>query len=112
MPLDRRSFLPMGLLISLQILDVIVHVATQQIEPLRIASNIVMIIAALAGVRLAGSTSRAVLFLAAGLYSVLNLAFVFQHGLANPSTGALRVPFIAFVVASLVIAYWLCRRLR
>lgn len=110
--MDRKYLIPLALLIALQVLDLVVHVATMQIEPLRIASNGVISIGAIAGALVSGSRARSTFFLAAGLYLMLNLLFLAQHGLVNPSTDGLRLALFVFVAGSLGLTYWLQRRLR
>ncbi|MEO1677286.1 MAG: hypothetical protein AAFU80_03915 [Pseudomonadota bacterium] len=105
-----RTIAPLVVLALVQGLDVFVHVVTGQIEPIRIASNLILIVGAGAAV-LVPTRSGVLLLLAGTIYLVLNGAFVAQHGLINPTTGALRAPLFGFVVASLLLATWLRRRL-
>ena len=112
MQIDKRVLIPLVLLIVLQILDVVVHVATQQIEPIRITSNAVLSAGALAAVLLAVSASRFAIPLAVTAYLVLNLLFLAQHGTVNPTTEALRLPMFVFVLGSLGLSHWLRLRIR
>lgn len=109
--MTQRTALALGLLIGLQVLDVLVHVATGQIEVIRIISNTVLSAGAVAAV-LAPKRSSPLLLLAAIIYTALNVAFLAQHGLVNPATEALRVPLFVFVTVSVLLAAWLARTLR
>ncbi|WP_432816894.1 hypothetical protein [Sulfitobacter sp. JB4-11] len=102
----------MGLLIGLQILDIVVHVATMQVEPIRITSNLIIAAGTIFGVLNAGKRSRMVIALAAAAYLVLNLLFLAQHGLVNPSTEALRTALFVFVFMSMALVFWLGRLLK
>lgn len=110
--MDRRLLLPLGLLGAWQLLDVAVHVATGQVEPLRIASNVIILVGAFAAARLAPPQADRMLFAAGGIYVALNVLFVAQYGLINPATDALRIPLIGFVLASLVLLTWQRARAR
>lgn len=102
--------LPFVVLAIIQVLDVAVHVATGQIEPVRLASNAVLLLGA--GAAMITRTHASTLLLAAGAaYLALNMLFLAQHGLVNPTTDALRIPLFGFVVGSLLSALWLRRRL-
>ena len=112
MRIDRKFSIPLGILVALQFLDLIVHVATLQIEPIRITSNAVIITGAVAGVLSIGTKPRLAVVLTGAVYLILNSIFLVQHGAINPSTDALRLPFFVFVAGSLAVAYWISRRLQ
>lgn len=99
--------LPLALLIGLQIMDVAVHVAAQQIEPIRITSNAIIALGAIIAVLGAASVSRLVLLLSAAAYFVLNAVFLIQNGVVNPATASPRIPLFVFVFGSLLLVYWL-----
>ncbi|MEW9918647.1 hypothetical protein AB2B41_03475 [Marimonas sp. MJW-29] len=99
------------LLLGLQGLDVLVHVATGQFEPLRVASNSVIAIGAI--LFTSATRGRTTVALGAGLaYIALNALFLVQHGIVNPDTGAVRLPLFGFVLGSLVLLVWLVQRLK
>ena len=108
--LRNRALVPLTLLIGLQVVDLILHAATGGIEPIRAASNVVVVFGAAASV-FAKRHSRRSLIIAALLYFALNLAFLLQHGLTNPATASLRIPLFGFVIGSLVLTSWVRRRL-
>ena len=99
-------FIVTGILLLLNVIDVVVHVVTDQVEPLRIAGNIIVIVSAL-GVLLIPRVRRAWVAIAAGLWSlVLNLIHISQSGI-----GTAGIVFIAATtVLCLVLAVQLARR--
>lgn len=105
----RSLLLPLALLVALQAIDIAVHVATGQIEVLRILSNLVIV----AGVGLAGRMQAPVWALCGALgYLGLNALFLVLFGLINPTTDSLRVPLFGFLALSLMLAAWVYRRVR
>jgi len=92
-------------------MDLLVHFAADQIEPLRISSNVIVTFAALWAVT-GAAHSRIVVALAGTLYVALNALFLVQSGLINPATNAMRIPLFGFVGASLLLVSWLERRTR
>ena len=101
-------FIVTGILLLLNVIDVVVHVVTDQVEPLRIAGNIIVIVSAL-GVLLIPRVRRAWVAIAAGLWSlVLNLIHLSQSGI-----GTAGIVFIAgTTVLCLVLGVQLARRLK
>ncbi|MEL6169273.1 MAG: hypothetical protein AAFR35_11310 [Pseudomonadota bacterium] len=104
------GLLPVIVQLFLQAFDIVVHVATDQLEPLRVASNLILGVAAFIAAR-PGRFAGPIIFVASVAYLVLNILFLFQFGLTNPSTGGLRYPLFAFVAGSLALAYWQWRRI-
>ncbi len=85
-------------LLALQFLDIAVHVASDQAEPLRITANLVILVWAafpFSG-RMSPAVRRATLP-ALAAYLLLNGVFLAQHGLTNPASGGLRLALLAFV---------------
>lgn len=100
----------MALLIGLQRVDVFLHVATGQVEPIRIAASVVVTLAVLAAVF---ALSRPTLVLVASglVYAAFNTLFFAGSGLTNPETESLRVPLFGFVVLTLIFLAWIGQRL-
>lgn len=100
--------LPVLLLLALQVLDVAVHVATDQVEAQRIGASVILSAAALVAVY---TSARATVVVMGGelIYLALNALFVWQHGLINPATGSVRLPLFLFVILSLMLARWIRR---
>ena len=100
---------PLLLLLVLQALDILLHAATDQLEPLRVASNLILGLAAIMAAG-SGHFARPLILVASGAYLALNILFLFHNGLVNPNTGGLRFPLFAFVIGSLALAAWQWRR--
>jgi hypothetical protein len=87
----------------LQIVDLLLHAATGQLEPLRVTANLIILL--WLGFFASGSlkTHRAAL-LATGSYLALNLLFLALNGVTNPAQGGeLRITLfgLVFVTAGL-----------
>jgi len=97
--------------VLVQFLDILLHVRIDQAEPLRIASNVIMIawIVAL----FLGQKARNMALGATGIYHLLNLVFLMQHGFTNADLGgAPRTGLFVFVLATLALSGLLISRLR
>lgn len=91
----------MRLLIALvQVFDIIIHVTLNQIEPIRLAANGVLLLALLATTLLPSSKGSWILGLSGVAYLILNTIFVLQNGLTNAISGEPRVMLIAIVFAT------------
>lgn len=89
------------LLITLvQVFDIIVHVTLNQIEPIRLVANVVLLIALLATRLFSSIKATWFLGLSGGIYLMLNGIFVLQNGLTNPTSGEPRVVLIVIVLAT------------
>jgi len=96
-----------GLGIALvQVIDIILHVATNQAEPIRITSNIVVLLwlAFLAfGKFKQGLRLMTVGFI--GVYLALNIAFLAMNGLTNAEQGGtVRVALIVLILLTVILA--------
>ena len=93
-------------IVLVQLFDAVIHIATDQLEPIRITANIVIIVwivAALTGwikERLRGFSLAAI-----GVYLLLNLIFLAQNGLTNPEQGgALRTTLFLLVILTVALS--------
>jgi hypothetical protein len=78
--------------------DVVVHVAIDQVEPLRIAGNLVVIAAAV-GVLVVDALRRPVVPIMAGLVSLaLNLVFIVSSGIGG--LGAVLIALTTILLAA------------
>lgn len=93
-----------ALLLIVQLLDMAVHVFTNQAEPTRIASNLILGLGALFAARQSSGRSELLLIISVLLYAVLNLVFLVQNGMVNTTTGAVRLPLFGFVMVSLALS--------
>ncbi len=103
----------LGLAIALvQLFDIAIHVATNQVEPLRILSNIIILLWVAAGVLgWLKARFRPTAVAAVSAYLLLNLIFLALEGVTNEAQGGdLRV--MLFVLISLTVglsAVWIYR---
>lgn len=96
---------PLGLGLALvQLFDILIHAATDQIEPLRVTSNMVILL--WIGLEAAGRFRGRVLPSAAiGVYILLNGVFLATEGFTNAQQGgSVRWMLFALVIATLSLA--------
>ena len=98
--------------VAVQLIDVVIHVATGQAESIRILSNVIV-----AGWAIGSLAGRAkILSVAIGAlvaYLGLNLAFLAMNGLTNPAQGnAPRITLFVLMALTTVLSLWSMRRPR
>ena len=92
------------LLITLvQAFDIIIHIALNQIEPIRLVAIGVLFISLISTRLLASTRAIQVLALSGGIYLILNGIFVLENGLTNGISGEPRVMLIVIVLATAVL---------
>lgn len=90
----------MGVLF-IQTVDVFIHVASGQVETLRISASVMLVIGA--WMILASPGGAKGVGIANGFaFVLLNGVFLSVSGLSNPETGSLRMPLFVLVGASLM----------
>lgn len=96
---NRLSSILVGLLVFIQLLDIAVHVMVDQVEPLRVSSNLIILLwLTYSALRRFPKELYSLSITAVGVYLVLNLIFLALFGITNPEQGdALRIPLFAFV---------------
>jgi hypothetical protein len=96
-----------GLAIALvQLSDLLLHAASNQLEPLRVTSNLVILLwlAIAASGRLNTRLQLAAL-VSIGAYLLLNLVFLAREGLTNPAQGgALRVALFGLMFFTVALS--------
>lgn len=105
---EKTQRSPLGffyLVIVLQVLDIVIHFAANQIEPLRLLASGVLA-AALISTRFLTQRNFSLLGPAIGIYFAFNIFFVLQNGLINNVSGEPRVALILLVIASCVSSYF------
>ena len=90
--------------IIIQALDAVVHLATGNIELLRISASVMLVVGAWMMLR-SPAGAKGVGMANGFAYLVLNGVFLSVHGLTNAATGNLRIPLFVLVIASL-LALW------
>lgn len=97
----------LGVAIALvQLFDIAIHAATDQIELLRVASNVVILLwlALMAFGKIRGY-ARQTGFASLGVYLLLNALFLAQAGFTNPAQGgAVRWMLFLLVILTLALA--------
>jgi len=90
----------------LQIFDIIIHAATNQIEILRVTSNILILLwLVMVGLRKLNTNFLAVSIGSIALYLMMNIIFLAQSGLTNPEQGGeLRVTLLVLVFLTIVLS--------
>ena len=96
-----------GILIAIvQLADILIHAATNQLEPIRVASNIVILLW-LAVVASGGFKSRYLWMpvISIGVYFILNLIFLALEGVTNAAQGGeLRIALFLLMFITLVLS--------
>ena len=102
-PIHLSKALGIGIAI-LQVLDIAVHAATDQLEILRVSSNGVILLW-LAVVVFGKFKSKVPAIGAIGMYLLLNLIFLAREGVTNPEQGGgLRVALFLFVILTTALS--------
>lgn len=97
-----------GILILIQLADILLHVATHQLEALRVSANLIILIwltILTFGKVKAKSLSIAIISITA--YLLFNLVFLALNGLTNlQQGGALRVTLFVLVFITVMLSAW------
>ena len=113
--MQKRSTTPAWInvaLILIQLFDIIIHIATNQVEPIRITSNVVIIVWVVAlWMGWLTAQIRNSVFVAAGIYLLLNLIFLAQNGLTNSEQGdAPRTVLFLLLIVTMVLSGFIITR--
>ena len=90
----------------IQIFDIIIHAATNQIEIIRVVSNLIILL--WLGISVLGKFNNKFSFIPVSVYLLLNIIFLAQNGLTNPQqAGELRITlfFLVFLTVVMSITY-------
>ena len=87
------------LIILIQVADVTVHVLANQVEPLRITANVIIIIWILLPLK---SMTKSFSLVSISLFAILNIYFLSQFRVTND--GSPRIFFWGAVVSTLVLS--------
>jgi len=111
-PSSTRPFSFVLLLAFVQLLDILVHIAVDQVEPIRVASNLIILAWLVFGAAgLITEPARYISIGVIGVYLLLNFIFLGINGITNPAQGgALRLPLFAFMGFTVVLGIWLVNR--
>lgn len=100
-------------IIIVQLFDIVIHAATDQLEPLRAASNLIIMVWIV--IVLKGKFIDRIFALACGsigFYLGLNLIFLFREGMTNPNTGGVRTMLFLLVLLTMVLSIVLIIQLK
>ena len=87
------------LIILIQAADITVHVLANQVEPLRITANVIIIIWLLLPLK---NLTKPLSLGSVGLFAILNIYFLSQFGITND--GSPRIFFWSAVVSTLALS--------
>ena len=108
----KRTNLPKAIalaIVGIQLFDIVIHIVTDQIELMRIASNVIIMtwVSALLLGR-SSAHSRLVSYGALIMYAILNTLFVAMYGVTNPAQdGALRIVLFVLVFFTIALSVWM-----
>lgn len=90
----------------IQILDIIIHAATDQLEVIRVVANMILLLwLAVAASGRVGAIFLSIAIGSIGLYLLLNLVFLAREGLTNVGQGGgLRVTLFALVFLTVTLS--------
>lgn len=109
--MNRATLVLVIALVGVQLIDAVVHLATGQVEVIRLIASAVIVIAAVVA-NAVPVGRRSVMAIGAAIYLALNVVFLVDAGAVNSVTGAPRIAMIVFVVLSLATAIVLALRMR
>ena len=90
---------------TIQILDVLVHATTNQLEVLRVCSNgIILAWLIYLSLNKANKKSWPYSYIPTGIYLLLNILFLDRAGLINTSSGEPRIALVLFVLATAILS--------
>jgi len=96
------------LIIAIQLFDIAVHILTNQVELIRIASNVLIMFWVSAPRFLSFSFSRKTSFAVLFVYLLLNLIFLFNNGLWN--NGSPRIVFFMLITFTSLLSVLLIKK--
>ena len=109
-----RGFKTIGIIIILlQLFDIAIHAATDQLEPLRVVSNLIILAWMLVMMTgKLGEEIKSVALGSIGAYLGLNIIFLALEGMTNPNTGALRGTLFLLVFLTTALSTVLLTQLK
>ena len=96
------------IIVLVQGFDIAIHAASDQLEPMRVVSNLIIlawVMATMFGT--ARGKTRSVALGAIGAYLGLNLLFLVLEGVTNSNTGEMRTMLFGLVIVTGALSYWL-----
>lgn len=92
------------IILGIQLFDILIHVAVNRIEPLRIVSNIVIILWVILLIRFSVESKRWISYVVISLYGILNLWFIISDRVFTYFTGQELGVMFALIVSTLMLS--------
>jgi len=103
--ISGKSKIFIFLIIVVQLFDIAIHAATDQLELLRVLSNLIILIwVFLLLVNNLRERAKSLALVFIGAYLGINLIFLALEGLTNPNTGALRSMLFVLVILTAALS--------
>lgn len=94
------------IIIAIQILDILVHLLTNQFELIRVISNTVVILwVIILQLNLHKIVLNLLTTIMISIYIILNGLFLLANGIYNPNNQSLRIPLLLFVLSSVILIF-------
>lgn len=88
----------------IQIIDIVIHAATYQLEAIRVISNALILIWLIMLIFKQVPVEKLHNFIVIGIYMALNIIFLALGGLINEANGNLRIPLFVLVGTTIIIS--------
>lgn len=101
---QRRKLMALGsIIIVIQLFDIAVHILTNQVEPIRIISNVIIMALILSNVFSIKPLNQTIAYVAVVAYFILNIIFVIRDSIWTEN-GDLRIVFFLLVISTLLLS--------
>ena len=101
---QRRKLMALGsIIIVIQLFDIAVHILTNQVEPIRIISNVIIMALILSNVFSIKPLNQTIAYVAVVAYFILNIIFVIRNSIWTEN-GDLRIVFFLLVISTLLLS--------
>ena len=98
-----------AIIIFIQLFDIAVHLLTNQVEPIRIISSVIIIILVLSKVFSSIPLNQTLGYVAVVIYIILNTVFIVQES-AWTQNGDFRIVFFLLVISTSLLSIQFVRR--
>ena len=100
-------------ILVIQLFDILIHIAVDRIEPLRIASNVVILLWVILLIKSDVEVKRRISYVAISIYGVLNVWFIISDRVFTYFTGQELGVMFALIVSTLTLSLiTLCKEKR
>ena len=95
------------IILGIQLFDILIHVAVDRIEPLRIAGNIVIILWVILLITSSVESRRWISYVVISLYGTLNIWFIISDRVFTYFTGQELGVMFALIVSTLILSLFM-----